>query len=221
MKKTITLIVIIILLILYFGGGYIPIVGRIISYISAYKYFEGDSILNVSYNIVDRGYNVFSGYNKVNVDLSKGLIYDEKLNGEKIKDKYAGIKNLIENNFGVDMPESIFVSTACDMWDKEVFYHRIYVLGVCSENNIHKEQSENMPAKLANEIIKNLGTDGKICGIQLSYFDNNGYYELSVPLNKNKRLTYKLLQDNTMSLSPKLYPQDYIEWKMRFVNNDE
>lgn len=219
MKKIIILIlsIFIIFFLLYHFTGYIPIVGRIISYHSASRYFETDKISDISYNIIDGKYSVSSGYNEIKIDLLDGLISDENMHEKQIEDAYRDVKNTIENKFQVCMPDNIWVYTGTDMWDKNSFYHRIYVLGIYSENNISKEESRNMPAKLANEIIKSIKTDGIISGVQLSYFDKNDFYELSVPLKKSNKLTIDFLNKYTKRCLPKHYPEDYTEWKKHVI----
>lgn len=201
---------VIVFLVTYILFGYVPIFGKVLSYFIATNHIECEKIEKIKYDFLNGNYNVYTEKEEIQIDLSKGIVHNNNFeNSQMVMEKYKKTKKNIESEQGVNLPEKCEVYSVYDMWDNRKVYHKLYVLGICGEEEVNPQESIYKPARIATELIKQM----EINSIQLSYFDVNGYYEISIPFNKKEKISYEELLRNTVKLSEEDLPEEYKTWK--------
>ncbi|RCX18849.1 hypothetical protein DFR58_104118 [Anaerobacterium chartisolvens] len=198
---------------MFFGMDYFPVVGGIIATNRVNKYV-GKPINNVRFDWLNNKYicSLDDGY-ELSYNLHYNTIYDKRISDE-VRDianrKYLSIQKDFPTN--LILPQNIDVWTEINANNYAVKSQKAYILVVYNLEVLSKEQSLEMPAKIAQLFVELMGNGYSFTGIQLIYADKNGMYELSVFSNAFELLKYEYMKENVIKYSKNELPLDYIDW---------
>ena len=200
---------------LSYGFGYLPIVGNIIA---ERKLSEYSRIVKGSDSKVDTKYDWYNNkYESINRNLSyrlqKNSIYREAVSNKIQSDanqQYTKIKGGFSEN--LTFPSRISIWTEINADDYSIKSQTLYLLGIYNTENISEEESEKMPASIANEVINLMGEDYNFTNIQLIYFDKNGGYTIESFNNTFNKLEERDMLKKTRKIEEKELPEDYLQW---------
>ena len=194
--------------------GYIPVVGRFIAN-SKLSNYVGSSV-KAKYSFFPYGdgyYAMLENGIAVKYDLRQNIIFDSGLSNayqQKADQRFENIRDTLYTN-GV-FPKKVYVRTWVDADNHDKIYHRIDLLSVFSDQELDEIQSFHMPAKIAQDLIKSMGTDYNFHSIHVTYGDLNGMYECIVKFKRDITLTEDVLITATSKLIDSEVPEDYLKW---------
>jgi len=166
----------------------------------------------------------FDWYNvKYVCDLNNGSTLSYWLQHNTIQDEAVSVQvnleadmdyNSVVGQFpsNLELPNSITVWTTMNADDYTIKSQRLYLLGIYNTENLTEEESQKMPASIAQDFIDLMGSEYNFTGIQLIYADNNGMYEIAIPADTFEPLGDQELLYNTRKFSEEKLPLDYLEW---------
>lgn len=214
-KLCIAVIIIGFVICLFNRIGYVPIIGNMIA---EKKLSEYSSVVKESAQKVEAEYDWYNNkYQSISGNLSYRLqedtIYDEavaKQMNSAAKEQYSRIKEEFSEN--LKFPSGISVWTELNADDYSIKCQRLYILGIYNVESISEEESQKMPATIAQEFINLMGENYNFTGIQLIYFDKNGGYTIEISADTFKKLEYQDMLKKTRKMQEKELSEDYFEW---------
>lgn len=147
----------------------------------------------------------------LNYRLQNNTIHDEKVSNEvklAAKKQYNIIKGEFSKN--LNFPNGIDVWTELNSKDYSIKSQRLYLLDIYNTEDISEEDSEKMPATIADKFINLMGEDYNFTGIHIIYYDKNGGYESSIYSNGFKKLEYDEILSKTKKVDR--LPEVYLDW---------
>lgn len=214
--RYIALIILGCLIFIFYKIGYIPVIGNIVAAKSLSKYattLKGSPVkINTSYDWYNSKYvdlkNNFSG---LSYELTRHQIHDESLsdwNNLAAKQKYQTIQSSFSSN--LQFPSSIDVWTDINAMNYSKKYQKFYLLSIYNTDKLSEEESQRMPATIAQQFINLMGIDYNFTSTQLIYCDSNGCY--TIESNGSKKLDYKYLLKKTRKMKPEELSTEYLDW---------
>ncbi len=198
--------------------SYIPIIGNIIAEKKLNEYsinqMENIQKIKTNYDWYNGKYSATlnNGY-KLSYELKNNAIHDEE--ADLLVNKKANVDyKLIRERFteNLEFPEDITVWTLINADDYTKRYQRLYLLSIYNDDNIMESESLKMPANIAQDFIKYMGSGYNFTGIQIIYADKNGMYQIAIPTETLKPIQEKELLENIVKFSKEELPLDYLEW---------
>lgn len=198
--------------------SYIPIIGNIIAEKKLNEYsinqMENIQKIKTNYDWYNGKYSATlnNGY-KLSYELKNNAIHDEE--ADLLVNKKANVDyKLIRERFteNLEFPEDIIVWTLINADDYTKRYQRLYLLSIYNDDNIMESESLKMPANIAQDFIKYMGSGYNFTGIQIIYADKNGMYQIAIPTETLKPIQEKELLENIVKFSKEELPLDYLEW---------
>lgn len=201
-----------------YRSGYVPVIGKKFAKakLGAYVTIQmpGVQIETIRYDWYNATYIAgLSGESNLLYNLKRNTIHDEAV-GNQINLSAKTDYKRITKQFSSDLtlPDSIWIWTSLSADDYAKKAQRLYVLGIYNTADLTEEQSLKKPAEIAKNIIDLMGPDYNFTGIQLTYADKNGLYEIIIPSDSFNALTGQELLQHTKKTPPEKLPEDYIEW---------
>jgi len=206
-------ILILILGFLSYSFGYMPIIGDLIAEQKLSEYYTVTKDKPYSIKAEYDWYN--TQYKAINRDVTYSLqsntIHDGYMTkevNEKANRQYKKIKKEFSEN--LIMPFQIDIWNNINANDYSIKSQRLYILSIYNTEDISEEDSEKMPATIADKVIKLMGEDYNFTGIQIIYYDKNGGYESAIPAHGFKKLEYDEILSKTKKVDR--LPEDYLDW---------
>lgn len=206
--------------------GYVPIIGNIIAEKKLNEYsntLEGNaSRIDTKYNWYNNIYQSINDNNSIlSYSLQSNIIFDETVSSKVelvARKQYNTIKKEFSQN--LSFPSGIGVWTELDGDDYSIKCQRLYLTGVFNVESISEEESQKMPATIAQEFINLMGENYNFTGIQFIYYDKNGAYTIEIPADTFNKLEYQGMLDKTRKMQEKELGEDYFEWleNNKFIN---
>ena len=201
---------------LSYSIGYLPILGNMIAEkkLSDYSSIVSEKVqkIETKYDWYNTKYQSISG--NLSYRLQKDTIFDEKVAKQVnlvASEQYNRAKGEFSEN--LNFPTEIYVWTELNADDYSIKSQRLYLLGIYNTEDISEEDSEKMPATIADKFINLMGKDYNFTGIQIIYYDKNGGYESSISSNGFKELEYDEIFSKTEKVDR--LPEDYLDWLSR------
>ena len=194
--------------------GYIPVIGYIIANSKLTNYVG--SFVSAKYSFFPYGdgyYAMLNNGTAVKYDLRQNIIFDSELSNvyqQKADLRFDEVRATLYT--GGVFPEKIYVGTWVDADDHSEIFHRIDLLSVFNDELLDESESFHMPSKIAQDLIKAMGSDYNFRSVHVIYGDLNGMYECIVKFNKDISLTDEVLVKATTKLLESELPEDYFQW---------
>ncbi len=197
-KIYISILILVIIAIVYILCVFIgPPFGKMIARHKVYDYEKSvygttQPIDEIVYNLVTSNYIVkFKNKNfKLRYDPYKNMLTDELFQDKVIKKLSSDYREVIEffpNT--IEFPKShiftrIIANGEYDDIDNLKVSQKLYLLGIVNRDaNISIEESMRKPAEITTEVIRGLGNNYNITGVQVIYIDINGVFEIDDEFN--------------------------------------
>ena len=145
--------------------------------------------------------------------LTLNMIHDEALGQEEsaaATQAYHALVGKIPSH--LTLPKDISVFTAISADDYNLKAQRLYLLGVLNNETLSETESLGAPARIAMDFISQLGDGYNFTGIQMSYGDQNGMYEIKIRADTLEPLSEEKLIKHTTKLSKDQFSERYLEW---------
>lgn len=140
-------------------------------------------------------------------------IHDESFaqqENERLQGDYSKFVGTM--NEKITLPRHVAVWTEISSKNYELKAQRLYLLGIYNTENLSREDSLKMPASIAMNIIEQLGGDYNFTGIQATYCDKNGMFEIAFPADSFVPITQDKLCGHTHQIPEDDYPESYKNW---------
>lgn len=206
--------------------GYVPIIGNIIAEKKLNEYsntLEGNSSrIDTKYDSYNNIYQSINDNNSIlSYRLQSNTIFDETVSNKVelvAREQYNTIKKEFSQN--LSFPYGIGVWTEFDGDDYSKKCQRLYLMGVFNVESISEEESQKMPATIAQQFIGLMGENYNFTGIQFIYYDKNGDYTIEIPSDTFNKLEYQDMLDKTRKMEEKELGEDYFQWleNNKFIN---
>ncbi|MPM26613.1 hypothetical protein SDC9_73117 [bioreactor metagenome] len=186
---------------IYTTTGFVPVIGSYLAAKEMSKYKQEPAI-RTRYDIMNFQYiSNFTDGSELKLRPHYKRIIDNNLS-EEINKGFGEIYPELVKEFpeNLTFPNSTFITTSVDISDHNMLFHLIYLLGVENKEEITKEESTKMPARIAMQFVEKLGKDFKVTGIQMLYSDQNGNYEIWMSHYTSEPISYEKLLANTKKI---------------------
>ena len=161
------------------NGGYLPIAGNVIA---EKKLTQYSSRLIKTHQKVETEYDWYNmkyiaigeGTPILSYRLKFNTIYDETVSTQidiGARARFEALKGKFSSNLQFDSDIGVWTEINAD--DYSVKSQRVYLLGVYNSQYILEEESQKMPAAIAQQLIELMGSEYNFTGIQLIYYDRN------------------------------------------------
>jgi len=183
---------------IYTTTGFVPVIGSYLAAKEMSKYKQEPAI-RTRYDIMNFQYiSNFADGSELELRPHYKRIIDNNLS-EKIDKGFREIYPELVKEFSENLafPSGSFIITSVDISDNDLLFHLVYLLGVENKEEITKEESIKMPARIAMQFVEKMGKDFNVTGIQMLYSDQNGSYEIWISHYTSEPISYDKLFANT------------------------
>ena len=202
----------------FYRIGYLPFWGRQIAQIELTRYaasnFGSTTPVACTFDWYNGKYTSTADSGVVlDYRLQKNSIYDETLSSQINRQADADYERIHQNAPpNLQLPKDITVWTEVSSRNYALKAQRLYLLGVFNDEALSETESLKAPARIAMNIIERLGDSYHFTGIQLSYGDKNGMYEIIIPADTFDALTKEKLLKHTTKIESDKLPESYLLW---------
>jgi hypothetical protein len=184
---------------IYTTTGFVPVIG---SYLAGKEMsqYKQEPAIRTRYDILNFQYiSIFADGSEVEFLPHFKRIIDNNLS-EKIDRDFREIYPELVKDFPekLKFPNSVFIITSVDVSDHDLLFHLVYLLGVENKEEISKEESTKMPARIAMQFVGKMGMDFNVTGMQVQYSDQNGSYEIWISAFTSEPISYEKLFAHTI-----------------------